>query len=476
MKKIFAILTMTLLLASCAQFTELQPKGKNLLSTTEELELLLNIEYNTNRDMQRMTGDMISYANIPNELASPTPSRYTIMITWDESKMEKMAELTASDTDYSDMYSYIGTIANPILSRVDDAKGEDAKKNQLKAEAYTLRAYAEYILVNKFAAAYNPSTAANTPGVPILLEDWDISEPTEQATVAAVYDQIIADCDAAISLNALPVNAINKMRFNKACPYIIKAMALMSMQKFDEAESVAKTALGINGTIENYLDDAHTTMTQGYMMGGLYPSLYLPPLKMEEDAFATYDLIFYEAITVEAQARAEAGYSTITRIANMDMAYDYLMPTCPMMTGVDGLLTFDLSSSWNTYGLKNTQIYLILAECAIRKGSIDESMRLLDQIRVNRIEPNLYAPLQGAVTSKADAILHLKQVYQGEQYYTPYLFFTRKRWNQLDDWKETFTRDLLGTTYTLTPESKMWIFPFPQNAINNNPNLKQNCF
>ena len=478
MKKIFAILTSLLLLASCAQFTELQPKGKNLLSTVDELELLLNsFEYGPgNRDMQRMTGDMISYTNIPNLLVNPTPSRYSIMLTWDESKLEKMAELTASDEDYSTLYSFIGTIANPILSRIDDAKGDDVKKNQLKAEAYTLRAYSEYILVNKFAAAYNPSTAANTPGIPILLEDWDISEPTEQWNVADVYDQIIADCDAAISLNALPVNNINKMRINRSCPYIVKAMALMSMQKFEEAESVAKTALGFNGTIDNYLDDAHTTMTQGYFIGGMYPSLFLPKLKMEEDMLHTYDMVFYEAITLEAQARAEAGYATITRIANMDMAYDYLMESCPSVTGIRGLLTYDLNSSWNTYGLKTTLLYLVVAESEIRKGNIDEAMRYLDAIRVNRIEPTMYAPLQGAVTTKADAVLHLKQVYQGELFYTPYVFFARKRWNQFDDWKETCTRDLLGTTYTLKPDSKLWIFPFPQNAMNNNPNLKQNCF
>ena len=89
MKKIFAILTTCLLLASCAQFTELQPKGMNLLSTVDELELLLNAELEgPTSDMKRMCGDMISYANIPNELASPTPSRYTIMLTWDESKIE----------------------------------------------------------------------------------------------------------------------------------------------------------------------------------------------------------------------------------------------------------------------------------------------------------------------------------------------------------------------------------------------------
>ena len=476
MKKIFALLSTILVLASCAQFTELQPKGKNLLSTTDELELLLNYEYGVGaRDMQRMTGDMISYTNIPNLLANPTPSRYSIMITWDESKMEKMAELTSNDSDYSELYGYIGKIANPILSRVDDAKGDDAKKNQLKAEAYALRAYAEYLLVNKFAAAYNPSTAANTPGIPILLEDWDISEPTEQWTIAQVYDQIISDCDAAIGLNALPVNNINRMRINKSCPYIVKALALMSMQKYEEAETVAKTALDFNGTIDNYLDDAHTTMTQGYFLGGLYPSLFMPKMQMEEDMLTTYDMVFYEAITLEAQARAEAGYATISRVANMDMAYDYLMESCPSVTGIRGILTYDLNSSWNTYGLKTTQLYLVVAECEIRKGNFDEAMRYLDAIRVNRIEPAMYAPLQGSVTTKADANMHLKQVYQGELFYTPYVFITRKRWNQLDDMKETFTRDLVGNTYTLTPDSKMWIFPFPQNAINNNPNLKQNC-
>ena len=475
MKKIFVILTTCLLLASCAEFTELQPKGKNLLSTTDELELLLNYEfYGLGRDMMRMTGDMISYANVPNELSSPNPSRYTIMLTWDQSKIDKFNELTSADDDYSEHCGYVGRIANPILSRADEATGDEAKKKQLKAEAYTLRAYSELLMVNKYAQAYNPSTAANTPGIPYLMEDWDISEPTEQWTVAQVYDQIVADCDAAISLNALPVNNINLMRMNKACPYAIKALALMCMQKFDEAETAAKAALAINGNVTNYLDDAHTIITTGYMLGGQYPSLFLPKLQLEEDYFHTYDMVYYEGITQEGLDRFEAGHAIPNRIANFDMAYDYLMPTWSMLAGIPSLFTFDLSSSWNTYGLKTTQMYLILAECAIRKGNIDEAMKNLDIIRVNRIDPALYATLQGAVSSKSDAILHLKQTAHGEGIFTPWNFINRKRWNQLDDMKETFTRDLMGTTYTLAPDSKMWVFPFPLNAINNNVNLKYN--
>ena len=113
MKKIFAILSTCLLLASCADFTELQPKGKNLLSTTDELELLLNTDYYLyNTDLYQMTGDiMYQFSNVPNMLSLPTPSRAAIMYKWDESNMEKFAELTASDATYSDLFGFVGLYA-----------------------------------------------------------------------------------------------------------------------------------------------------------------------------------------------------------------------------------------------------------------------------------------------------------------------------------------------------------------------------
>jgi len=475
MKKIFVILTTCLLLGSCAEFTEIQPKGMNLLTTTEELELLLNLEIDVyTRDMQRMCGDNVGNSQINNVISNPTPSRNSIILTWDESKIDKLIDLTSSDSEYDAFCGYVGRVANPILSRVDEATGSQSKKDQLKAEAYTLRAWSEFILVNKFAAAYNPATAESTPGIPYVLEDWDISQPSEQLTVAQVYDQILADCDAAIALNALPVNNINRMRMCKACPYAVKALALMAMQRFDEAESVARQALDITGDITDYLDEAHTIMTSGFLIGGQYPSLYLPKLQLEEDLFHTYDMVFYEAICSEALARFEDGYVTKTRIANGDMLADYLMDYCLLITGYPGMLLYDLESSWSTYGLKTTHQYLIIAECEIRKGNYDEAMKYLDAIRVKRVEPDIYAPLQGAVSDKASAIAHLKQVSHGENVYTVYNFINRKRWNQLDDMKETYTRTF-DKTYSLTPESKLWIFPFPKNAMNNNPNLKQNC-
>lgn len=45
-KTIYSLLAITaLLFSSCESFTELEPKGKNLLTTTDQLEMLLNKEY-----------------------------------------------------------------------------------------------------------------------------------------------------------------------------------------------------------------------------------------------------------------------------------------------------------------------------------------------------------------------------------------------------------------------------------------------
>ena len=167
MKKIiYSLLAVAALtLSSCEDFTDLQPKGKNLLTTTDQLEMLLNAEVSScSSDMRQMAGDMIyAYSNIATTISQPVKTRGVIIWTYDEASMDKMAELTANDGDYSTFYGYIGTISNPILTKIDEASGSEAAKKQIKCEALALRAYSFYMLINKFAKAYDPSTAATIP-------------------------------------------------------------------------------------------------------------------------------------------------------------------------------------------------------------------------------------------------------------------------------------------------------------------------
>ena len=482
MKKIYIIIAFALMLASCEDFTELKPKGKNLLSTTDELELLLNVEYSNfyQFDMYQLTGDLICVtSNIPNLLSAPTPSRAALILTWADDKMDLMAGLTTSDSDYSQLYGYVGQIANPILSSLEFATGSEAKKAQLRAEALTLRAWCEFLLVNKYAAAYDPSTAETTPGIPYVLEDWDITVPPEQWSVARVYDQILKDCDDAIALDALPETAVNQMRMNKACPVAVKALALIGMQRFDEAEAAAKQVLAVNDAVADYWSDSYTQQVMCFMIPTMFtPAVYRPQLACEEDLFHTHSVLNFMPLRApECEAALEGGHSALVRMPTDGMRYNYMMNQGQMTQGVSGYTTIwdmDASSSWNMYGLKTTHQYLIIAECELRKGNIDEAMRYLDIIRSKRIDPSVYAPLEGTVTDKAEAVAHLKQTALGENVYSVYNFIGRKRWNKLEDMKETLTRTILGQTYTLEPDSPMWIFPFPSNAVDNNPNLHQN--
>lgn len=476
-KTIYSLLAVAaLLFSSCESFTELEPKGKNLLTTTDQLEMLLNKEYEgCAYDMRQMAGDMIyAYSNVATTISKPVKTRNVIIWTYDEANMDKMAELTSSDQDYTNFYGYIGTIANPILTKVDAATGTNSVKKQLKCEALTLRAWSFYMLVNKFARAYNPATAATDPGIILMTEDKDIQTAQPKSTVEEVYQQILKDINEAIDLDGLPEVAVNKMRFNKPAAYAVKALTLLSMQKYDEAEEAAKQAIALNGTVNSY-NTSYLGSTQGYMTGGIYPVINRDKKGTDEDYFLNGTLEFYKAYTPETMANFEEGHAYKEKMSNMNMIYDYLMDAGQNMLGETGFnMTYDLNSLWNDGGLRSTQMYLAIAECETHKGNYDTAMEYLDKVRINRIDPAKYQPLKGTVSTKEEAIKHVKQVTMNEDIYSVNIFIDKKRWNQLDDWKQDYSRTLAGKTYTIKPDSKMWIFPFPQSVINNNPQITQN--
>lgn len=478
---IYSLLAATILLfVSCDSFTDLQPKGKNLLNTTDQLETLLNIEYkDCSSDMREMAGDMIyAYNNINSQISQPTKTRPVIIWTYDETNMDKMAELTVNDKDYTNFYDYIGTIANPILSNVDATRGTQVAKNALKSEALTLRAWSFYMLINKFAKAYNPATAATTPGIILMTEDKNILENQSKSTVAEVYNQILKDINEAIELDGLPDVAINKMRFNKPAAYAIKALTLLNMQKWDEAEEVAKKALTFNGAnaINDYNTEYQGTMT-GFITHDSYPIINRGQEGTKEDYFLDAYMDTYGCYTPASMNNFEDGHIYKEKMCNFNMMYDFTMDASQNMIGVPYFnITLDFNSYWNNGGLRSTQMYLTIAECEINKvgGSIDTAMDYLDNIRKNRIDPAKYQPLKGNVHTHEDAIYHVKQVTENEDIYSVNIFIDKKRWNQLDGWKQTYTRTLGDKTYSIAPNSKMWIFPFPQDALNNNSKLTQN--
>jgi len=144
------------------------------------------------------------------------------------------------------------------------------------------------------------------------------------------------------------------------------------------------------------------------------------------------------------------------------------------MLGLPGWQSpMDFNNYANNGGLDVPQMYLLIAECELRAGSISTAMHWLDLLRAKRL-PADFEKLEGTVTSKADAISWIKKTMSAEFAWTDWVYIFRKRWNTETEWQTTLTRTIGGKTYTLSPTSKLWISAFPLNATEKNPNLTQN--
>jgi len=131
---------------------------------------------------------------------------------------------SASSSDASSIWSqgyYTILQANRIISADIPSS---STVDQLKGEAYTIRALTYLTLVNFFGAPYTVN--ANAPGVPIVTIPTYITGPylkPSRNTVAEVYDRIITDLESAFSL--LPNTPISATYHATSSNYISKYAA-----------------------------------------------------------------------------------------------------------------------------------------------------------------------------------------------------------------------------------------------------------
>jgi hypothetical protein len=473
--------TAVIVMSACSKWTDMPPKGLNTLQTVDEIDLLLNYQYQNRAfggdNVLYLTGD-VSYlgtmaGTIPALIAQPTLDPVVAsLLTWDEAAERDVN--TMQDLKYTTYYEIIGKVANAALTHLDAASGDRAKADRLKAEAYVLRAYFGWLLVNYFAPAYNSATAATDGGVPYPKGTEALSEPNEKYTVQAVYDFITDDLKTALELNSLTRLSDNRMRVNQAFAYAVQAKVLMSMGNYTDAYTAASNSLAIEGTI----DDWNTMLIEVYnpALEANELSLTRMPMTSKEDLFyALNGYLQFFCISTELEAKFEQGAIGLERISRLD---DISVP----FAGLQIPMFVDDDIYPNSGGISTIDMYLLQAECLIRDNRIGDAMQIINNIRRNRILTADYTELPTNVTAE-EAKVWLKNMVATETWYSVKHFIDLKRWNTEPAWAETLHKHMEYTDsegapvvrdYTLTPESPLWIFPFPQNATSFNPNLSQN--
>lgn len=460
------------MLTGCEKFTELEPKGRNLLSTASDLDLLLNDPYSgfsVVRTANLTSG--IYNVNIGLLKNEPIKTFNYAIVFWDEGI--NRAALRPSCNIYEPIYSVIGKTCNPVIARADAAKGDRLLADRYKAEAYILRAWFHYLAVNIFAKAYNPATAATDGGVPYLLETDLISEPSKKHTVAEVYDFILKDLDNAFKLDALLDEGVNTQRVGKSFAYAVQARVLLSMRKFDQALVAARASLEINSQLDN-----HNNMLVDYPVTGVSPNpkgWARPRFTSKEDLFNTPSVMYLTWYAPEILAQFDPNsvlYNYMPTQVNIPFPGDsggsyHGMPGEKAVWYLGGTMS-EVSGA----GLTSVDMRLAEAECLLRGVNPIAAKEKLEGIRRSRIITDRYVASTAA--SKAELFVLLKQLSRSENFNTFKDMIDLKRWNSEPEFAANLKRTILGQTYTLTPQSPLWIYPFPQNATSFNPELTQN--
>lgn len=83
-----AAIGVSMLITSCSEYTDIQPKGMNLLETSAQLEMLLNDYYQyfmMMNDVRAIGSDIVfTSSSVPYQLSLPYKSANTIYWTYDE--------------------------------------------------------------------------------------------------------------------------------------------------------------------------------------------------------------------------------------------------------------------------------------------------------------------------------------------------------------------------------------------------------
>lgn len=467
MKKIYCLLAgFAMLFSSCDDKLDIVPKGDTTLASVSDLETILNqpwlLYYQRGFELDNMIANSTPQWRRMGDMVNQKQEDYYAYMFCDETI--DRADLATDDGLYRDLYEYINYM-NVVISKMPDATGDESQKPRIIAEARVMRAYLHFLAVNLYARQYDDATASTLGGI-AYVDNTDVSVQKTKLPLDQVYAKALEDCSDDV-LACLKQTAVdNSSRFEADFGYGVRARILFQMKHYDEALKYANLALGVNGTIEDRSEIANTATWLKY-----------------EDAPNNY---LYITFLNQENAGEMSGYTITPAALSLYEPGDYVRyysreedwdDNMGRTYGVEGSMVYSGDARVNPFGMRAEQMYYVAAECLIRKGQYAEGLKLIDKVREKRIHPSKYASLttRDGADTEAGAMKMLQDCKRIEMLCTYETFFDLKRWNSEPAYASPCVHDYKDYgTYTMNPESPLWVLPFPQNAVNFNSSLTQN--
>lgn len=435
------------LFISCGKFLEVEPKGKVILKTLTDYDLILNSQ-NLTSSGEQLLNVMADDTDIPT--IDPFARTTTILsYVWSDDLNPTINESpVAWGRHYTNIYAY-----NAVINGVEKATtGTMQEKKRVKAEALVGRAFEYLYLVNLYAKTYNYATANTDLAVPFITSTDIMNKTPDRSPVSFIYGKIIDDINAAIP--DLPANNnTNKFRGSVNAAYSILARTYYYMNNFTEAAKYADLALKEPGTslidynpVASKADIPNMPINKQeiYARYGTNPS---------SAVFPTVDFL---KLFDKNDLRLKLYYTKLG---------DFSFP-------VRGVTQFSPSGSVS-FGTSVSEMKLIIAEAAARANNLQPALEQMNDVRKFRTATAAYQPFQSS-----DKEVVLQRVLLERRFE---LAFKGIRWmdmrkldaeNRMTAVKRLNAKGEVITT--LEPHSPKYVLKIPAAVLNFNPDMPQN--
>lgn len=449
------------MLTGCNDFLDIKPKGEKIPKTVTDYETLLNYE-----SVQKVSDTYPTYLTddvyLPDVAqGTATPGLNSVEQSILNLYLFKKDVFGEAQDDgfwfasYNRIYYY-----NTVIDNIMNAEGpSEQQKHSIRAEALISRALEYLYLVNGYAKHYDVRTAETDPGVPLILDEDISKKDLVRASVKDVYAQIQSDLQAALpNLPAQPKG--NAFRASKAAGYGILAKMYLYMGNYTEALKAANEVLAINNSLLDLKKYAVVKVQSSIGRTNVPQDIDNP-----ENIYIKFAPYVYGL-----SSKVFGSDELISLFSEDDMRLQIYFTKNFRNIPTDKYV-------WAPYlranlAVSSPEIYLIAAECEAREGSVERAMALINKLRDNRIKNNTDV----VAADRNDALQKVLEERRRELTMSGMVrYIDLKRLNQESQFAKTVTHVTGEGTFSLEPNSPLYVLPIPAKVMRFNKNsMKQN--
>lgn len=433
-------LSLAVCFTACDDFLDIQPKGRVIVTTADDYRKMLTQAYSIIPEDRGLATFRSDEFNMDATLSKEDISSFKDIWCWNDSA----ADNSTSSFGWRNYYQIIFEANQTIQNRDKITEGTPAVISQLTGEAYMLRAYMHFLLVNLFGEPY---TAVADPykakGIPLKLDN-DPDKMLSRNSVGEVYDRILTDIDSAQhNLNVDEWDAPVRYRFSRLAAEALLSRVYLYMGKWPESLAAAENVLARKSALSDLsaeLPNAYNSVENILALEQVMTSVYVDAGKVNRDLFRAY------------------GSGDLRR------AKYYRQQTASNILCIKG--------GSNTYScsLRTGEMYLNAAEAAARTGDVEKARNYLYALMKTRYTADSFATQKTAIDALDQPALIARILDERRLE----LAFEGHRWFDLRrTTRPAITKTYGTTTYTLSAGDSRYTLRIPADAVAANPSLGQ---